>query len=91
LYAELTKHIFGKVLPHDDSTNDDRSPDSMLTNSFVETKKLWLLEFKEDFDFAGGMYRGQAPYFCTDFSKSETYFSPSFYNIDGFYYLEEAQ
>jgi hypothetical protein len=62
----------------------------MLTNSFAETKKLWLKEFKEDFDFAGGMYRGQAPYFCADFSKSEIFFS-SVYTISGYYDLEEAK
>jgi hypothetical protein len=89
VYAKETQQMFGKVLSHDDTTND-RAPDSKLSTSFVETKKLWLSEFKENFDFAGGMYRGEAPYFCADFSKSDIDFSP-FYSKIGRFKLEEAK
>jgi hypothetical protein len=88
VYASETRQILGKVLSHDDSTND-RSPDSLLTNSFSETRQLWLSEFKENFEFAGGMYRGEAPYFCSDFSKSEIDLSPFYLKI-GHAKLEEA-
>jgi hypothetical protein len=70
VYADETQRILGKLLPHDDSINE-RSPNSLLNVSLANTKKYWLSEFNEDFDFAGGMYRGEAPYFCEDFSKSD--------------------
>jgi hypothetical protein len=88
-YAKETQQILGNVLSHDDTTND-RAPDSKLSTSFVETKKVWFDEFKENFNFAGGMYRGEAPYFCADFSASQIDFSP-FYSKSGLIKLEEAK
>jgi hypothetical protein len=85
---ECTKYL-GRILPHDD-TSDDRSPDSNLTNSFNMTKEAWLSEFKEKYNFAGGMYRGEAPYFCSDFSMKQIDFSP-FYTKYGFFKLEEVK
>jgi hypothetical protein len=89
VYARETRELLGKVLPHDDSSSD-RSPNSELTNSFNATKQAWLAEYKERFEFEGGMYRGEAPYFCSDFSTSQVDLSP-FYLKNGQYKIEEAR
>lgn len=59
-YKEDMIRILGKVLPHDDTTVD-RSPDSKLTLSTIDTSRLWLEMYKEVFNTPGAMYRGKEP------------------------------
>lgn len=59
-YREDTIRILGKVLHHDDTTVD-RSPNSKLTLSTIDTSRLWLEMYQESFNTAGAMYRGKTP------------------------------
>ncbi|XP_060078988.1 uncharacterized protein LOC132558437 [Ylistrum balloti] len=56
-YRQDTERILGRVLNHDDST-DDRSPGSVLTTSYANTCKLWKETFGENYSSPGAMYRG---------------------------------
>lgn len=57
LYRQDTERILGRVLNHDDST-DDRSPGSVLNLSYANTCKLWNEAFGENYSSPGAMYRG---------------------------------
>lgn len=59
-YKEDMIRILGKVLPHDDTTVD-RSPGSKLTLSTIDTTRLWLEMYQENFNTPGAMYRGPTP------------------------------
>jgi hypothetical protein len=89
-YANDTMNYLGYMLRHDD-TLDDRTPGSDLSKSLKKTKTAWLRTFNEKFDFPGGMYRGEAPSFCSDFSKKKTDLS-QFYPMKnrGVFTLKEA-
>ncbi|XP_033745870.1 glycine-rich domain-containing protein 1-like isoform X2 [Pecten maximus] len=56
-YRQDTERILGRVLNHDDST-DDRSPGSVLNVSYANTCKLWKEAFGENYSSPGAMYRG---------------------------------
>ncbi|XP_021371698.1 glycine-rich domain-containing protein 1-like [Mizuhopecten yessoensis] len=56
-YRQDTERILGRVLNHDDST-DDRSPGSTLNNSYANTCKLWKEAFGQHYSSPGAMYRG---------------------------------
>jgi hypothetical protein len=56
-YKEDTIRLLGKVLFHDDTTVD-RSPNSKLTLSTIDTRRLWQEMYHEDFNTPGAMYRG---------------------------------
>ena len=57
-YKQETEEILGKMLNHDDTTND-RSADSKLVESDANTRQLWLKAYNEQFPIAGAMYRGK--------------------------------
>ncbi|XP_062621927.1 uncharacterized protein LOC134283491 [Saccostrea cucullata] len=59
-YKDDTIRLLGKVLVHDDTTVD-RSPDSKLTLSTIDTRRLWREMYQEDFNTPGAMYRGPSP------------------------------
>ncbi|XP_061178879.1 uncharacterized protein LOC133187497 [Saccostrea echinata] len=59
-YKDDTTRLLGKVLVHDDTTVD-RSPDSKLTLSTIDTRRLWREMYQEDFNTPGAMYRGPSP------------------------------
>lgn len=56
-YKEDTVRLLGKILFHDDTTVD-RSPNSKLTLSTIDTRRLWQEMYHEDFNTPGAMYRG---------------------------------
>ena len=57
-YKHETEAILGKMLNHDDTTND-RNANSKLVESDANTRQLWLAAYNEQFPIAGAMYRGK--------------------------------
>ena len=90
IYAENTIKYLTRILPHDDTVSD-RSPDSSLTNSLMKTKEAWRISFNENFNFAGGMYRGDAPYFSSDFSNKSIDLIPLYESYNGTVSLQETK
>ena len=58
-YQEDTSSMLGKMLDHNDATND-WSPGSQLENASAATKKIWK-EKGYKFGVLGAMYRGEPP------------------------------
>ena len=59
-YWKDTEVFLGKVLHHDDSTNE-RSPTSKRTLAEGKTKALWLKEYRSSITIPGTVYRGDPP------------------------------
>ena len=77
-YHEDTFSMLGKMLDHNDTTND-RSPGSRLEEGSATTKKLWKGRGRS-FGVPGAMYRGEPP---------EQQIQPNYYNPFRFRYLAD--
>jgi hypothetical protein len=88
-YADDTKSVLATMLQHDD-TSIDRSPGSLLTESFQKTSDLWRKFFNESYYFPGAMYRGEPPQFNPNLKRSAVDFA-LFYARNGTFSLDEAR
>ena len=59
-YCADTVGLLGFVYAHDDSMQD-RSAGSSLNNAHDEVRKRWSLQYNDEFNTPGGMFRGEPP------------------------------